>query len=295
MDPNQQPNIPKEFEKLRQMEEFTDDMFNRIVEVQERMHAVWDTSKPFDERIRRLPLHALIFSNPDRDPATHAQTIAPFYPMRAELRQIAECAKQVVDQPVVCDVHGRNGFIGSLLGREGVRVIGLRDPADKPNQIESLFDPACYEPSDQTIEILDRPIDVAFSAWMPSGINRTPAIVAREPKLIVFVHTDHVDESTGKQQTGTPGAFTDLPSRYRLIAEWSITRPKDLMHEIWPDLTPSIEETRHVRIFADEPWQGIHVQREMEAVDPYDWEIDLDMVLTALEAKEHLRAQGMPV
>ena len=34
---------------------------------------------------------------------------------------------------------------------------------------------------------------------------------------------------------------------------------------------------------------------EMEAVEPYDWELELDMALTALEAKESLRARGFPV
>ncbi|MCC6209214.1 MAG: hypothetical protein IT488_13850, partial [Gammaproteobacteria bacterium] len=71
--------------------------------------------------------------------------------------------------------------------------------------------------------------------------------------------------------------------------------PNDLLHDVWPDLTPSIEETRHVRIFADEPYRDIHVEREMEAVDPYDWEQDLDLALTALEAREYLRTRGFSV
>lgn len=286
---------PAEFEKLRRLESFSEEMFNRIIAFQERLHPAWDQALPFDDRIRLLPLHALVFSNPDRDPAVHAPTVAPFYPLRAELRQIAQCARQVADDPLVCDVHGRNGFIGSLLAREGVRVLGLTDPADKPNQIAEFYDRARYEPSGDSLETLTRPIDVALSAWMPAGVNRTPAIVAHAPKLIVFIHTDHADPASGRRQTGTAESYTQLPARYRQIAEWSIVRPKDLLHEVWPDLTPSIEETRHVRIFADEPYCGIHVEREMEAVDPYWWEQELDLALTALEAKEYLRARGVPV
>ena len=287
--------IPEEFEKLRHLEEFSNDMFNRLIGFQERDHPAWNAALPFAERIRGLPLHALVFSNPDRNPATHAHTIAPFYPLRAELRQIAACARQVADDPLVCDVHGRNGFIGSLLAREGVRVIGVQDPADKPNQIESFYDAEAYEPLAVSLDELDRPFDVAFSAWMPSGVNRTPQIVAHRPKLIVFIHTEHFDESSGRPQTGVPEAYKDLPSNYMQIAEWTIDRPQDLLHEVWPDLTPSIGETRIVRIYADEPWQGIHVDRVMESVDPYDWERDLDMALTALEAKEALRARGFSV
>jgi hypothetical protein len=292
---NLQIPIPEQFNKLRDLEPFSQDMFNRIIEFQEHLHPAWNPERPFAERIRRLPLHALIFSNPDRNPATHSHTVAAFYPMRAEMRQIVQCARQVAEDPVICDVHGRNGFIGSLLGREGAKVIGLTDPADKPNQIPSFYDPECYTPLAADIDTLVRPFDVAFSAWMPSGINRTPAIVRYRPKLIVFVHTDHVDESTGRPQTGTEDAYRKLPSNYQLIAEWSIERPEDLLHEVWPDLTRSIAESRHVKIFADEPYQAIHVTREMEAVDPYDWEKDLDMALTAYEAKQALRAKGMPV
>lgn len=293
--PSQAGELPPEFEKLRRLAGFSEEMFNRIIAFQERLHPAWKPELPFAERIRGLPLHALVFSNPDRDPATHAHTIAPFYPLRAELRQIAQCARQVADDPLVCDVHGRNGFLGSLLAREGVRVLGLADPADKPNQIAEFYDPSCYEPGSETLETLTRPIDVALSAWMPADINRTPAIVAHAPKLIIFIHTDHVDTSTGRRQTGTAEAYTQLPERYRQIAEWTIVRPKDVLHEVWPDLTPSIEEVRHVRIFADEPYRDIHVEREMEAVEPYDWEQDLDLALTALEAKEYLRTRGFTV
>jgi hypothetical protein len=287
--------IPPQFRKLQNMEQYSEDMFNRIVEFQERLHPAWNPALPFAQRIAGLPLHALVFSNPDRDPAIHAHTVAAFYPLRAEMLQIAHCARQAAERPVVCDIHGRNGFIGSLLAREGVEVIGLADPADKPNQIEDFFDPECYRRLDATLDTLDLPFDVALSAWMPSGVNRTPAIVAHRPKLIVFIHTDHVDTSTGRRQTGTDEAFRDLPGHYRQVAEWSIERPENLLHDIWPDLTPCIAETRHVRIFADEPWHGIHVHREIEAVDPYDWEKDLDMALTAHEAKAALREQGFSV
>ncbi len=287
--------IPPEFQKLRELESFSDDMFNRIVAFQERMHAAWNPQAPFAERIAGLPLHALLFSNPDRNPATHAQTIAAFYPLRAELSQIVACARQVAADPLICDVHARNGFLGSLLAREGVRVIGVQDPADKPNQIESFHDAEVYEPLAVSLDELDRPFDVAISAWMPSGVNRTPAIVRHRPKLIVFIHTRHVDESSSRPQTGTPEAYTDLPPNYAQIAEWTIERPQDLLHEVWPDLTPSIAEVRHVRLFADEPWQNIHVDSEVVSAEPYDWERDLDMALTALEAKESLRARGFSV
>ena len=60
------PAVPKEYEKLRDMEFFSEDMFNRIIEFQERLHPAWNSALPFAERIKGLPLHALVFSNPDR-------------------------------------------------------------------------------------------------------------------------------------------------------------------------------------------------------------------------------------
>lgn len=289
------PEIPKEYEKLHDMESFSEDMFNRIVEFQEKLHPGWNSELSFDERIKGLPLHALVFSNPDRDPEKYGPTIAPFYPLRGEMRQIVHCARQVADNPVICDLHPGNGFIGSLLAREGVKVIGLRDPDVKPNQIVDFYDRDCYEMRSGKIDAIDFPFDVAFSAWMPSEINYTPDILKYRPKLIVYIHTDHVEELSGRKQTGTVEAFTDLPKHYRMIGEWSITRPKDFLNEIWVELTPNIEETRFVKIFADEPYHDIEVNATLEDAEPYGWEIELDMALTALKAKLHLKERGFPV
>jgi|GEM_PF-798933 len=294
--PQSPPELPPEFEKLRHMEAFSEAMFNRIIEFQEKQHKAWDADQPFGERITDLPLHALIFSNPDRDPQTHAATIAPFYPLRGEMQQIAHCIKQLDDDKGkvrVCDLHPGNGFLGSLLAREGVTVFGLQDDRHKPNQIPSFYDVDCYQFVSDDLTSVE--CDVVFSAWMPAGKNRTPEIVARNPKLIIFIHTDHIDESSGQHQTGTAEAFVDLPASYKQILEWTIERPQDLLNEVWPELTPNIAETRRVRIYADAPWHGIDVGSGLQPESPYPWEIELDMALTAYQAKMMLRDQGYPV
>ena len=260
--PQTPPALPPEFDKLRHMEAFSEAMFNRIIEFQEKLHKAWDASQPFAERISDLPLHALIFSNPDRDPQQFAATIAPFYPLRGEMQQIAYCIKQLGDRPRVCDLHPGNGFIGSLLAREGVDVFGLRDGKGKPNQIAEFFDAECYRFVEDDLASVE--CDVIFSAWMPSGINFTPAIVARRPKLIVFIHTDHIDESSDRHQTGTAEAFVDLPLPYKQILDWTIERPQDLLNEVWPELTASIAENRRVRIYADQPWHDIDIGTGLE-------------------------------
>lgn len=284
------------FEKLRDMEAFTQAMFDRIIAFQERDHAAWDPSKPFDQRIHDLPLHYLVFSMPDRDPATHGPTVAHYYPLRRELWTIAQYARQVADEPVVADIHARNGFVGSLLAREGLKVIGLDDPLALPNQIERFEDPGRYERRGQTLAQADFPFDVAFSSWMPSGEDITEALAARRPKLVVYVFTKHRHEDTDEPQTGTDFAFGEaLPDSYRLLEEWSVTRPKDLFHEIWPDLTPSPEETRWVRIYADEGYHHLSVDPSRQPEEGYDWERELEMAELALAAKEHMRARGFPV
>ena len=280
------------FEALRDMNTFSEEMFNRIIDFQERQHPAWKSELPFVERIASLPLHYLVFSNPDRDPAKMGPTVSSIIPLRDEMRRIAAYARQVAETPVVCDLHAGNGFVGSLLAREGVKVIGVRDPAAKPNQIKDFYDRDCYELREQAIESIDFPFDVAFSCWMPAGKNYTPEILRHKPKLIVFIHTNHVKPETGEPQTGVPEAFIDLPERYQLIHEWGMTRPKDLFYEIWPDLTPSIEETRYVKVYADRGFQDIDVPDELPAA-AYDWERELEMALLARQAMEHLKAQGV--
>lgn len=281
------------FEKLREMESFTQEMFNRIIAVQEKQHAVWNPRAAFEQRIKDLPLHALIFSNPDRDPAKFTHTIAPWYPLHEEMATLAQYIRQIGPNALVCDWPCGNGFLGSLLARLGLNVTGVRDPRYKPNQIVDFYDPACYQMRDMPGSDIDFPLDVVFSSWMPAGENLTPEILKHHPKLIVFVYTDHMDNE-GRRQVGTAEAFSQLPPSYRLIAEWSLTRPKDLLHAIWPDLTPNLEEIRHTRIFAAEPYHDLAID-PIESVEPYPWEQDLSMALLAHEAMEELRAKGIPL
>ena len=281
------------FEKLRGMDAFTEDMFNRIIAFQEKTHPAWDYEKPYSERIKGLPLHFLVFSNADRDPAIYAHTVAPYFPLRKEMKTIADYAKLVSEAtPVLCDLYCGNGFIGSLIGREGVKVVGVHPPDARPNQISTFFDPSCFERKTIAVEAIDFAFDVALSSWMPPGVNLTVEMLRYRPKLLVFIYTNHVDPQTRERQTGTDDAFSGLPDNYKLIDSWSVTRPKNLFHEIWPDLTPNIEETRYVSIYADSPYHGIYLAESATADPPYDWENELEMALLALEAKAHLRLRG---
>ncbi|NOX43979.1 MAG: hypothetical protein GXP19_09645 [Gammaproteobacteria bacterium] len=289
-------NTKADFEILKDMESFTEEMFNQIIAFQEKQHPAWNNDLPFDDRIKNLPLHYLVFSNADRNPATHGPTVAHYYPLRKEFTKIIHYAKQVADTPIICDLHARNGFIGSLLAREGgkdINVIGLPNVDGKPNQIEKFFDSTHYEFYCGDGAQLD--YDVAFSSWMPSCKNITANILKKNPKLIVYIYTNHTDIITGERQTGTDESFTQLPEQYKLIDKWTINRPKDLFHDIWPDLTASLEEKRHVRIYALTPFHDIAPFKPASPSAPYDWEKDLQMATLALQAKQTLRDGGFPV
>lgn len=283
------------FQILRNMESFTQKMFNNIIGFQERDHPAWDESRPFTERIKNIPLHYLVFSNADRNPEKQGPTISHYYPLQFEMAKIAAFSKLVNKNPVILDIHARNGFVGSLLANEGVKVIGMRSPQEKTNQIENFYDPKKYELRSGTIKEVDFPVDIIFSSWMPSGENITNDIVRLNPKLVVYIHTSHENIHDRQPQTGTPNSFgSELPASYQLIEEWAVTRPENLFNDIWPDLTGNIEETRYVKIFANEPFHSIFVDDEAIDVPGYDWEEDLLMAETAHAAKQQMNRGGFP-
>ncbi len=281
-----------DFEKLRQMDSYTKELFNRVIAFQMKEHAAWDTSKPFSERIKRLSLHELIFSSPDRDPEKFSHTIAPYYPLRYEIRKIAAYARQVADNPIVLDYPCGNGFIGSLLARENVSVMGKPWVDSKPNQIDPFFDVDCY----QRVDDLDnKKPDVVFCSWMPSGVNLTPEIISLSPKMIVYIYSEHQLPDSNRPQVGTTEIFDGLDQNYDIAEEWQVTRPENILQEAWPDLTGNIKEVRKTRIYIDKEIVSRTEEPELNPVDPYDWELDLDMATSVLQAKAFLKSRGMQV
>lgn len=280
------------YEPLREMGSFTEEMFNRIIAFQEKEHPAWNQALPFDRRIEGLPLHNLIFSNPDRDPEKFGATVAAYYPLREEMQKFACYIKQLAAQPRVCDLFPGNGFIGSLLGREGVQVLGLQHAEIKPNQIESLYDEGCFSYSQQPLS--EQKFDAALVSWPPSGVNPSALLAELQARLIIYVYTDHTDPSSGLRQTGSGDMLQALAPDYREIDSWEVERPKNLLHEVWPDMTPSIEEVRKVKIFAHQSVEQIQTPPALPLAEPYAWEQDLQMALLALQAKREVQARGFP-
>jgi len=280
------------FTALKDIDDFTTDMFNRIISFQEKDHPAWNSQLDFSSRIRGLPLHNLIFSNPDRNPNVFGPTVAPYYPLREEMLKLAHYVSQLNKHPLILDWFPGNGFIGSLLARENLKVLGIKDNIAKPNQIELFYDEHCYSYCNDTIP---SHCDMVFASWIPSNLNPTPHFLKQQPKLIAYVFTEHMDPNTNQRQTGTDDMFNSLKNHYRLLDTWSVTRPKNLLHEIWPDMTPNIEETRITRIYID-------TKITTDAVLPfncnvtddiYDWEKELQLALLAHEAKQALHTRGI--
>ena len=130
---------------------------------------------------------------------------------------------------------------------------------------------------------------------MPSGKDFTPELLKLRPKMIIYVYTEHTNQYSGERQTGTNEAFDDLPANYKIVDEWSIARPENMLQEVWPDLSPSLEEVRVTRIYADQSVPEIARYEISKPAQPYDWEAELEMALLAYEAKQDLRARGIAV
>jgi len=284
------------FEILREMETFTEKMFNGIIGFQEKDHPAWDESLNFEQRIKNLPLHYLVFSNADRDPEKFGPTIAHYYPLYREMKKLAAYIRQISADPKILDVHGRNGFIGSLLANQGFQITGLRDPNEKPNQITNFFDANCYQLIDGTLKDSDISADIIFSSWMPSNTDITAEIISANPKLVIYIFTEHVNEFSKHRQTGMDNAFGEqLPQQYTKIDEWKITRPMDLFHDIWPDITSNIKEERIVRVFANQEFCSNVTSIDTHSDKKYDWENELIMAETAHAAKAQMKQRGFPV
>lgn len=276
---------------LKEMESFTQDMFNRIIDFQEKKHAAWNPSLAFEQRIKGLPLHYLIFSSADRDPKQFGPTIAHYYPLHHEIIKISRYVHQISKDALLCDYYPGNGFVGSLVAREGIATVGLRNHIEAPNQINEFFDADVYRYSDN--DFAHENADAVLVSWPTSEANPTPAIISKQPKLIIYVYTEHNNKENGKRQTGTNDMFDALSESYQLIDHWSVIRQKDLLHEIWPDMTPNIEEHRLVRIYAHRDATTITKIELTDAVTPYDWEYDLHMAELALQAKREIDMQRM--
>jgi SAM-dependent methyltransferase len=248
-------------------------MLSRIEAFQEHIHPVWDANAPFDTRIAGLPLYALTFNNYDRVDSLHGPTIAHYAPARSELRALARTIQSLDPQAAVLDIGCGNGFVGSLLAREGARVIGIDDLSWKLPQIPHFYDPICYKlRTPKSLSTYEGNVDVAFCSWMVPDANLTKEIVEREPSLIIHVYSPH-DEDGGRRETGCTEAFV-CPERYSVLGGWAVFTPGSFFSDLDEVYSSKPDKIRLVEI-----WCFSEQLRRVRFTPPeqgtsYDWDLE---------------------
>lgn len=254
---------------------FAIDMLTGISAFQLHQSPAWDEARTFDERIGRLPLYALEFNNHDRDNKRHGPTIAHFAPDRREMIALANTIRSIGSSPRVLDIGCGNGFIGSLLAREGVSVTGIDDHSWRQPQIAHFYDPQLYSlRAPQSLEDFNDHFDVAFCSWMLPDSNLTPLLVARKPALIIHIYTPHL-EGSGRRQTGTDAAYM-CPEGYRRLGAWATLTPENFFWDILPDPIRKIADTRIVETWCRDDVEDAILSQptELETANPYHWDAE---------------------
>jgi SAM-dependent methyltransferase len=241
---------------------------------QAHRHTAWDESVSFGDRISDLPLYALEFNNPDRDGDRQGPTVAHYSPARREIVALAKLCRALGQNVAVLDVGCGNGFIGSLLAREGVRVIGIDDDSWKPPQIATFFDADTYERrAPCSLGQFAEPFDVALCSWMVPGTNLTRAILTRRPSLVIHVYSSDRHED-GSITTGSAEAY-DCPPDYAPIGRWTVVTPHNFFAKLgFPTGTP--RKTRLVEAWRRQDVQDLELKPPELLSEEYSWQIERD-------------------
>ena len=254
---------------------YISEMVNRIIAFQNHKHPAWDDSIPFRLRIERLPLYTLEFNNPDRNCLEFGPTISHYAPRKTELRAIALMCKSVGHDPQILDIGCGNGFLGSLLAGEGVRVTGIDDLSWRPPQISRFYDREIYEfITPLSFDNYKKDFDVAFCSWMVPGTNLTNEFSAslRNPSLIIHIFSKHV-QNDGRQETGLKEGFI-CPSGYHVVGEWKSETPGDFFSGICPRLGSKPRKVRYVEIWRRKDIGPIEFMHPLQFDDNYYWDIE---------------------
>lgn len=270
--------------------EFLDSMLEGIIAFQQYRHPAWNETSPFEERISRLPLYALEFNHPDRDAKLHGPTIAHYAPDQREIAALAQTIGSIGSCLCVLDVGCGNGFVGSLLAREGVPVVGIDDHSWHQPQIPRFHDPGVYQlRAPLSLEDFNEEVDVTFCSWMVPGSNLTKLLVGCHPKLIIQVYSPDCERG-GLRETGTNDAYI-LPDGYMRLGAWAACTPENFISHAIPGIPPKYQTVRIVEIWSRKDMSAarVYAPTESESTDPYYW----DSERSALN--EIRISQGLPL
>jgi len=253
---------------------------NNICQFEKKNHPAWKQSEKFTNRINNLPLYWLEFNHPGKNEKTQSVTVTHYVPCRTEIMVLSKIIKSFNKDFKVCDIGCGNGFLGSLLAREGVKVFGIDDRSYNQPQIKSFLDKECYKIIETSLSDLKIPFDVAFCSWMTPGTNLMPQIIAKKPSLIIHVF------SPDRQRNGTPTTGTQeankCTSDYRLIVGWRTVFPKDYfipLNEIYGlKFTENVQKIRIVNIFAHKKLKLIDCISDLDITSFYDWDVERNFI-----------------
>ncbi len=248
-----------------------------IISFQIKIHPAWNENNSFLERIRELPLYFLEFNHNSRIDEVHSVTVTHYVPHRIELITLSKIINSIGNNVHVCDIGCGNGFIGSLLGREGVSIFGIDDHSYKQPQISRFIDKQHYSITEKTLDSEDVQFDVAFCGWMSPYTNLTPSILLKEPKLIIHIYSPD-RQKDGSLITGTTEAY-QCPDNYSRLIEWSSVLPENYFLPLGSitdlqGLTPNPRKDRRVLLYIRNDIKNIRNYNPLENNGLYYWDIE---------------------
>lgn len=213
------------------------EIFQKIIAYQNTKNSdVWNEELGFDQRISSLPLISMQCNHPTKDPEIHGPTIAHYPPSKREIVAIAKTIKNYSPQARVLDIGCGNGFIGGLLAREGLNVIGIDDLTWNQPQVSNLYDGDVYcRKAPFSLENYTDKYDVAFCSWMVPGENLTNEILKSNPAIIIHVYSSHKDYK-GELITGSKEAY-NLPEGYSFLCEWESCTPSNFIPSLFSQIS----------------------------------------------------------
>lgn len=253
---------------------------HRIVKFDQKFHPAWDEQQPFDLRIKSLPLYFLEFNHHERDKSFQSVTVTHYVPSKPEIHALSEIIKFYSKDYVICDVGCGNGFLGSLLAREGINVFGTDDRSYKQPQINNFYDNSCYRIIEASLSGLSMTFDVALCSWMTPGLNLTPTIIERHPKLLIhFFSPDR--QPDGSPTTGLLEAYLP-PKNYNFLTGWCSILPKDFFSPLREmtdlNLAVSQQKVRAVIIYAHRDLSLAGKISPLDYSNYYDWDLERDFI-----------------
>jgi len=252
----------------------------RIIEFERKIHPAWDEMKDFGTRISNLPLYFLEINHHEKDNQTQSVTITHYVPCKKEMVALAKTIQSFDDNFVVCDIGCGNGFLGSLLAREKVNVFGIDNRSYRQPQIYSFYDNQCYNILTSNLSDEDVNFDVAFCSWMTPGLNLTPLIVEKDPKLIIHIFSPD-RQPDGSQTTGTLEAYLPPPN-YTFLAGWNSFMPKDfflpLRIKTGLNLAVSQQKIMAVVIYAHRDLKRVETISPSDLSEYYDWDLEKEFI-----------------